>query len=78
MMNRNAVLESYYPDCRCMLLELAATLDRHDRAPAASSGAKAADEQLLLLQQVIQALAKPSAQPDRTSRILQLLSDPVG
>jgi hypothetical protein len=78
MMNRNAVLERHYLDCRCMLLELAATLDRLDRAPAGPSGAKAADERLLLLQQAIQILANPSIQPDRAERMLQLMSDPVG
>ena len=77
MMNRNLVLERYYLDCRCMLLELAATLDRHDRAPAVSGGGKAADERLTILQQAIQVLANPSAQPDRAQRILQMLSDPV-
>jgi len=78
MMNRNVVLEQYYLDCRCMLLELAATLDRHDRAPTAPSEVKTADERLLLLRQAIQVLADPSAQPDRAQRILQLLSEPVG
>ena len=77
MMNRNLVLERYYLDCRCMLLELAATLDRHDRAPATSGGSGAADERLAILQQAIQVLANPSAQPDRAQRILQMLSDPV-
>ncbi len=77
MMNRNLVLERYYLDCRCMLLELAATLDRHDRAPAASGVGEAADERLALLQQAIHVLANPSAQPDRAKRILQMLSDTV-
>lgn len=59
MMNRNVVLERYYLDCRCMLLELAATFDRHDRASPPPSGAQAADERLLQLQQAIQILADP-------------------
>ena len=78
MMDRNVVMERYYLNCRCMLLELAATLDRHDRAPSASSGAGAADPRLSLLQQTIQIVADPSARPDRVQRILQLLSDPIG
>lgn len=78
MMNQNRVLERYYSDCRCMVLELAATLDRYDRAPTAPSEGKTADERLLLLRQAIQVLADPNAQPDRAQRILQLLSDPVG
>ncbi len=78
MTDRSAVLDHYYLDCRCMVLELAAALDRHDRAPAAPSGAQHADDRLALLHQAIQILAVPSAQPDRAARILQLLSDPVG
>lgn len=78
MMNRNAVLERYYLDCRSMLIELAATLDRHDRAPCVSQNINHLDERLLLLRQAIQILADPSTQPDRARRILQLLSDPVG
>ena len=78
MMNQNAVMERYCPDCRCMLLELAATLDRHDRASFAPGGAKAPDERLVLLQQAIQLLVDPSAQPDRAERILKMLSDRVG
>ena len=77
MMNRNLVLERYFLDCRCMILELAATLDRHDRAPVASGVGEAGDERLAILQQAIQVLANPSAQPDRAQRILQMLSDPV-
>ena len=77
MMNRHLVLERHFLDCRCMILELAATLDRHDRAPATPGGGGAADERLVLLQQAIHVLANPSAQPDRAQRILQMLSDPV-
>lgn len=77
MTNKNAVMERYFLDCRCMLLELAATLDRHDRAPAPSEGAQAADARLLLFQRSIEILAHPSARPDRTARILELLSRPV-
>ena len=77
MMDKDMVLERYYLDCRCMLLELAATLDRCDRAPAAPHGAKAADERWLLLQQIVQILAAPSSKPDRCERILRLLSEPV-
>jgi hypothetical protein len=77
MMNRTVVLDRYYLDCRCMLLELAATLDRHHRAPSEPSGAAAADARLLLLQQAVQILADPSAHADRAERILQLMSEPV-
>jgi len=77
MMNRNTVLERYFLDCRCMLLELAATLDRYDRAPLEPSGAAAAGERLKLLHQAIQILAVPCDRPDRAERVQHLLSDPV-
>jgi hypothetical protein len=76
MMHKPAVLERYYLDCRCMLLELAATMDRYDRAPAASSDSNA-DARLALLRQATEILIEPAAQPDRTQRILQLMSDPI-
>ncbi len=75
-MNKNNVLDRYYLDCRCMLLELAATLDRYDRAALPPRGVKPVDERLLRLGRAIAILSQASAQPDRTQRILQLLSDP--
>jgi hypothetical protein len=77
MIDRNAVLEMDYLNCRCMLLELAAALDRYDRAPSMSAGEKPVDERETLLRQAIQILADHSDQPDRAKRMLQLMSDPV-
>jgi hypothetical protein len=69
--------ERHYVECRCLLLELAATLDRYDQALSAFHGNQAGDKDRLLLQQAIQVLAVPSAQPDRAESILRLLSDPI-
>lgn len=77
MMNRNAVLEMDYLNCRCMLLELAAALDRYDRAPSASAGERPVDARKTLLRQAIRILADHSVEPDRVKRMLQLMSDPV-
>ncbi len=74
MTDRNTVLDRYFPDCRCMLLEVAATLDRYDRAP----GGGPADPRLQLLHELIGILARPSPQPDRAKRMLELMSDPIG
>ena len=76
-MNKKDVLDRYYLDCRCMLLELAATLDRYDRTPVPPGDGRPADERLLRIGQAIAVLAQPSAEPNRTERILHLLSDPV-
>jgi hypothetical protein len=76
MMHKQAVLERYYLDCRCMLLELAATMDRYDRAPA-TPGDSNTDARLTFLRQATQILIEPAALPNRSQRILQLMSDPV-
>ncbi len=76
MMNRTMVMDRYYLDCRCMILELAATLDRYDRAAGASDAGQVADERLVLLRQAIGVLADSKAQSDRSERILRMLSEP--
>jgi hypothetical protein len=74
-MDKKVVLDRYYLDCRSMLLEIAATLDRYDRAPLPRGESKPVDKRLMQLGQAIAVLAQSSAQPDRTERILNLLSD---
>jgi hypothetical protein len=76
-MDKKVVLDRYYLDCRCMLLEIAATLDRYDRAPLPRGESKPVDKRLAQLGQVIAILAQTESQPDRTERILNLLSDPA-
>ncbi|MDA8379016.1 MAG: hypothetical protein M0Z50_18650 [Planctomycetia bacterium] len=74
-MDKKVVLDRYYLDCRSMLLEIAATLDRYDRAPLPRGESKPVDKKLMQLGQAIAVLAQSSAQPDRTERILNLLSE---
>ncbi len=74
-MDKKVVLDRYYLDCRSMLLEIAATLDRYDRAPLPRGESKPVDKRLMQLGQAIAVLAQSSAQPDRTERILNLLSE---
>lgn len=76
-MDKKVVLDRYYLDCRSMLLEIAATLDRYDRAPLPRGESKPVDKRLMQLGQAIAVLAQSSAQPDRTERILNLLSEPA-
>jgi hypothetical protein len=73
MLTPPAVLDRYFLDCRSQLLELAATLDRFDRAgPVPGAGA---DGRLEQLRQMLAIVAGPG--PDRAEKILRLLSDPV-
>jgi len=76
-MSQTVVLDRDYLDCRCMLLELAAILDRHDRAKRDHNGAKTLDQRLLRIGQAMEVLTHPSPRPDRVERILNLLSDPL-
>jgi hypothetical protein len=61
------LLDQYYLDLRCHLLELAAGLDRLDRA-----GGAAADPRLQRLRHA--ATFALDANPDRVRRILEFLS----
>jgi hypothetical protein len=71
MLDKNGVLDRYFIECRCMLLELAATLDRYDRAGGAAAPK---DDRLPLMQQAVQLLGRPSERPDRAERMLKMLT----
>ncbi len=76
-MNKNSFMDRYYLDCRCMLLEIAATLDRYDRSPEEVDNRPVVDPRLARLHQAIEILAHPAKQPDRAERILLMMSEPV-
>ena len=64
------LLDLYYLDLRCYLLETAATLDRIERS---SGGADAMeDERVTKLIEALDILKNPG--PDRAERFLELLS----
>ena len=84
MKTAEQILDLYYLDARCMLVELAAILDRHDRAESNSSGANGAangqsgsarDGRKAQLDAAIQLLAKPNSSADRSEQLLNLFSD---
>jgi len=68
-MTRQQVLDLYFMDARCKLIELAAFLDRVDRSEGE------ADFRLPALQTALSALA--SDQPGRARSVLMALSDPT-
>ncbi|MEY5025832.1 MAG: hypothetical protein RLZZ244_1360 [Verrucomicrobiota bacterium] len=68
-MTRQQVLDLYFMDARCKLIELAAFLDRVDRAEGEG------DFRLEALQKALSCLNLPS--PTRAREVLLSLSDPT-
>lgn len=77
MQTPQQVLDAYFLDTRCMLVEIGATLDRHDRATVGHGAPAAADGRIDKLRSALALLAESDATPDRAERILMLFSDPV-
>lgn len=73
MLTATEVLDKYFLDVRCMLLEVASTLDRHDAARQ-RDGTPAADgqEQLDKIYRSLDILADRKATPDRAEQLLNV------
>lgn len=70
------VLDREYLEARCSLLELAAALDRIDRAhDHEETSGDFQDSRLDLLNQAIKVLSEESHLPNRSERLLLLFSD---
>jgi hypothetical protein len=74
MLTPEKVLDNYYLDTRCMLVEIAATLDRYDRASKQQAGT-GVDDRLDQIYQSLTLLADREATADRSERLLNLFSD---
>ncbi|MBU6400266.1 MAG: hypothetical protein KGS61_08095 [Verrucomicrobia bacterium] len=68
-MTRQQVLDLYFLDARCKLIDLAAFLDRVDRAPGE------ADFRLAAFRQALRELERPG--PQRAKQVLLAFSDPT-
>jgi hypothetical protein len=68
-MTRAQVLDLYFMDARCKLIELAAFLDRVDRAEGEG------DFRIEALREAMKSLA--ASQPTRATAVLMALSDPT-
>jgi hypothetical protein len=68
-MKREQVVDLYFMEARAKLIDLAAFLDRVDRAPGTDDFRMAAFRQALL--------DLPASNPDRAKRVLVGLSDPT-
>jgi hypothetical protein len=70
-MNANPFLDRHYLDVRARILDIAATLDRIDRAEP-DAGASTPDPRLVQLRRGLEILLQD--QPDRASQVQQLFS----
>ena len=75
MLTTEQVLDQYFLDTRCGLLEIAAMLDRHDEAGKRNGAG--GDPRLEKIYQSLAILADTGAAADRSERLLRLFSDPV-
>lgn len=77
MLTAERVLDEYFLDNRCMLLEIGAMLDRYDVACDRDLRPGAADPRLEKIYASLAILADRDATPDRAERLLNLFSDPA-
>ena len=81
MLTADRVLDEYFLENRCMLLEIAAMLDRLDDARRRDGEpAGAADDDDPRLDKIFESLAilaDRGAPPGRARKLLELFSDPV-
>lgn len=74
MLTAGEVLNTYYLDVRCMLLEIAATMDRLDLAADAENRVDT-DARLQQIYDSLSLLAQRDTTPDRAERLLNLFSE---
>ena len=74
-MPRSRVLDEYFMEHRAKVIDVAAFLDRIDRAPVDGPAGPGEDERVVAFRRALSELA--SAGPGRVARILNLLSDPT-
>ncbi len=78
MLTPEKVLDHYFLDARCMLIELAAFLDRFDRAAEGlAGGLPVGIDRLDHIYQALTLLGERETTPNRSERLLNLFSDPV-
>ncbi len=75
MLQPNEVIDRYFLETRCMLVEIAATLDRFDRAVVDSHTTPPDDARWQLIRQSLAYLAS-TTQPNRSEQLLMMFSDP--
>ena len=76
MQNPEQVLERYYLEARCKLLDLAAILDRYERSAGAGAWAEATDERIDRCRRAMAVLGASQSRPDRAEQVALIFSDP--
>jgi len=77
MLTAPQVIDAYFLDVRCMLLEIAATLDRHDAAGRRDPGrARPPDPRLEKVYRSLAILADRTS-AERAEQLLRLFSHPA-
>lgn len=77
MLNAPQVLDRYFPQTRAELLEIAAAMDRYDRAARQDPDTPEGDERLERFYRALDVLADRHADGDRAERIQMIFSDPL-
>jgi hypothetical protein len=75
MLKPKEVLDNYYLEARCQLLEIAAMLDRYDRSQDDSTSVED-DGRVDLVYESLALLSQRDASPDRSEKLLNLFTDP--
>lgn len=74
MLSPQQVLDAYFPEVRAKLIEIAAAMDRYDRAGGKPNPA---DLRLRQYAESLNVLTSPAARTDRAEKIQRIFSDPV-
>ena len=76
MLDGKQVVDKYFLETRCMLIEIAATLDRVERAIERHPGpAPHPDERLELIRSSLAFLADKNSGPNRSEQVLLMFTD---
>ncbi len=78
MLTSQQVLDDYFPEVRAWLIQMAAVMDRYERAAAGDANAPTAadDQRLAQFQKALEVLASTGS-TDRAEKIQVIFSDPV-
>ena len=78
MLKPNQVIDSYFPEVRAWLIQIAAVMDRLDRAAESGDGKLSADDpRLKQFQQSLDVLRNTRGKANRAEQIQMIFSDPI-
>ncbi len=77
MLTPKQVIDEYYLEVRCKVLEIAAIMDRYDRACVRASADPTDDPRLAKWRQSLAILNQPQAEANRAEQVALLFSDPL-